>query len=94
MPIPIIGIGGGISIPAGGIAKDRQPGFNLGALAEFPAGCCAFLMTLMVALGLMSIAWIGLLALVVLVQKAAPLGTHSPRVLAAALGAAAVVAWI
>ena len=35
MPIPIIGIGGGISIPAGGIAKDRQPGFNLGALAEF-----------------------------------------------------------
>src|SRR3954469_11854590 len=35
MPIPIIGIGGGISIPAGGIAKDRQPGFILGALAEF-----------------------------------------------------------
>ena len=35
MPIPILGIGGGISIPAGGIAKDRQPGFNLGALAEF-----------------------------------------------------------
>src|SRR5205823_2626493 len=35
MPIPIIGLGGGISIPAGGIAKDRQPGFNLDALAEF-----------------------------------------------------------
>ena len=35
MPIPIIGIGGGISIPAGGIAKDREPGFNLSALAEF-----------------------------------------------------------
>jgi hypothetical protein len=35
MPLPQIGIGGGISIPAGGIAKDRQPGFNLGAMAEF-----------------------------------------------------------
>ena len=35
MPVPIIGIGGGISIPAGGIAKDRQPGFNLDAMAEF-----------------------------------------------------------
>ena len=35
MPIPIIGIGGGISIPAGGIAKDRQPGFNIDAMAEF-----------------------------------------------------------
>ena len=37
MPVPIIGIGGGISIPAGGIAKNRQPGFNLVALAEFRA---------------------------------------------------------
>ena len=35
MPVPIVGIGGGISIPAGGIAKDRQPGFNLDAMAEF-----------------------------------------------------------
>jgi hypothetical protein len=35
MPVPIIGIGGGISIPAGGLAKDRQPGFNLDAMAEF-----------------------------------------------------------
>ena len=37
MPVPIIGIGGGISVPAGGIAKDRQPGFNLDAMAEFRA---------------------------------------------------------
>ena len=37
MPVPIIGVGGGISIPAGGIAKDRQPGFNLDAMAEFRA---------------------------------------------------------
>jgi hypothetical protein len=35
MPVPIIGIGGGISIPAGGFAKDRQPGFNIDAMAEF-----------------------------------------------------------
>jgi hypothetical protein len=35
MPVPIIGIGGGISIPAGGISKNRQPGFNLDAMAEF-----------------------------------------------------------
>src|SRR4051795_3769277 len=35
MPIPIIGIGGGISIPAGGNAKDRQPGFNIDAMGEF-----------------------------------------------------------
>jgi hypothetical protein len=37
MPVPIIGIGGGISIPVGGIAKDRQPGFNVDAMAEFRA---------------------------------------------------------
>jgi Outer membrane protein beta-barrel domain len=35
MPVPIIGIGGGISIPAGGISKNRQAGFNLDAMAEF-----------------------------------------------------------
>ncbi len=57
------------------------------------AGCCAFLMALMVALGLMSVAWIAVLALVVLVQKAAPLGERSPRLLALALVTAAVVAW-
>ena len=37
MPVPIIGVGGGISIPLGGIAKNRQPGFNLDAMAEFRA---------------------------------------------------------
>lgn len=35
MPLPLLGIGGGISIPAGGIAKNRQPGFNLDGMAEF-----------------------------------------------------------
>ena len=58
------------------------------------AGCCAFLMTVMVALGLMSLAWVGLLAGVVFVQKAAPLGERSPHVLASALVIAAVATWI
>jgi predicted metal-binding membrane protein len=57
------------------------------------AGCCAFLMGLMVVLGLMSIVWMGVLALVVLVQKAAPFGARSPRVLAAALAIAALAVW-
>src|SRR6185369_4677992 len=35
MPVPIIGLGGGISIPAGGFAKDRQPGFNVDGMVEF-----------------------------------------------------------
>jgi len=35
MPLPVLGLGGGISIPAGGIAKNRQPGFNLDGMAEF-----------------------------------------------------------
>jgi predicted metal-binding membrane protein len=58
------------------------------------AGCCAFLMALMVALGLMSLAWIGVLAVVVFMQKAAPLGERSPYVLACALVTAAVATWI
>ena len=35
MPLPVLGVGGGISIPAGGIAKNRQPGFNIDGMAEF-----------------------------------------------------------
>ena len=42
----------------------------------------------------MSLAWIALLALVVLVQKAAPFGERSPRVLALVLATAAVATWI
>jgi predicted metal-binding membrane protein len=51
-------------------------------------------MALMVALGMMSLVWIGVLALVVFVQKAAPLGERSPRALALALATAAVFTWI
>ena len=58
------------------------------------AGCCVFLMGLMAGLGLMSLAWVGALALVVLVQKAAPFGASSTRLLALALGSAAVLTWI
>jgi predicted metal-binding membrane protein len=72
-----------------------QPGLLGGARHALDcAGCCAFLMALMISLGLMGIAWAALLALVLLVQKAAPFGAHSPRLLAAVLGAAAVAAWV
>lgn len=36
-PRPLIGFSGGISIPAGGLSKTQQSGFNLGALAEYRA---------------------------------------------------------
>jgi predicted metal-binding membrane protein len=58
------------------------------------AGCCALLMAMMVALELMSLVWVGVLALVVFVQKAAPLGERSPGVLASGLVIAAVATWI
>jgi predicted metal-binding membrane protein len=58
------------------------------------AGCCAFLMVLMVTLDLMSFAWAAVLAGVVLVQKVAPFGGHSAPVLALALGFCAVTTWI
>jgi len=57
-------------------------------------GCCVFLMALMVALGLMSFVWLLVLALVVLVQKVAPWGGRSPRVLALVLATAAVATWL
>lgn len=57
------------------------------------AGCCGLLMALMLALGLMSIAWMLVLAVVVLVQKAAPFGERSPRALALVLAIAAGVIW-
>jgi predicted metal-binding membrane protein len=72
-----------------------QPSLAGGAMHALDcAGCCALLMALMVALGLMSIWWVALLALVVLVQKAAPFGPRSPLLLAAALAGTAVVTWI
>lgn len=36
-PRPLIGFSGGISIPAGGLSRTQQSGFNLGALAEYHA---------------------------------------------------------
>jgi predicted metal-binding membrane protein len=72
-----------------------QPALAGGVLHALDcAGCCAFLMALMVALGLMSFGWIALLALVVLVQKAAPFGARSPALVALALVGTAVVTWI
>jgi len=42
----------------------------------------------------MSIAWVAVLALVVVVQKAAPFGARSPGVVAFGLATAAVVTWV
>jgi predicted metal-binding membrane protein len=56
-------------------------------------GCCAVLMGLMLALGVMSVIWLLVLAATVLVQKAAPLGEKSPRALAFVLASAAVLTW-
>jgi predicted metal-binding membrane protein len=63
-------------------------------LVGMTRGCCAFLMALMVALGLMSIGWIVLLALVVLLQKVARFGLRSPVLLGLVLVGTAVVTWI
>ncbi len=52
------------------------------------------MMALMVELGLMGFVWVGVLALVVLVPKAAPFGERSPRLLALVLATAAVMTWI
>jgi predicted metal-binding membrane protein len=60
------------------------------AYAADCAGCCAFLMALMLALGLMGLGWTLVLALVVFAQKVAPLGERSPRALALLLGTGAV----
>jgi len=72
-----------------------QPSLTGGALHALDcAGCCVFLMGLMVALGLMSFVWVMVLALVVVVQKAAPFGARSPGVLALGLATAALVTWV
>lgn len=72
-----------------------QPSFAGGILHGLHcAGCCVFLMALMVGLGLMSIWWALVLAVVVAVQKAAPFGARSSSVVAAGLAMAAAIAWI
>ena len=71
-----------------------RPSFASGILHGLDcAGCCAVLMGLMVALGLMSIWWSMVLAVVVTAQKAAPFGARSSSVLAAGLACAAAIAW-
>jgi predicted metal-binding membrane protein len=72
--------------PAGSLAMGAEHG-------AWCVGCCALLMALMVALGLMGFAWLAVLATVVLVQKAGPFASASRPVFALALAGAAVVAW-
>jgi predicted metal-binding membrane protein len=73
-----------------------RPG-SLGALrmgtehGAFCVGCCFGLMLVLFVLGLMSLVWMALVAVVVFAQKVLPLGDRLPRVVAAALVAGGLV---
>ena len=66
-----------------------QAGIEHGALC---LGCCWALMLALIALGIGSMLWMVALAVVVLVEKVAPLGERAPALVAAGLVGAAV--WI
>lgn len=55
------------------------------------AGCCVGLMTVMFAVGVMSLVWMGVLALVVLAEKTLPLGAAAARL--AGVGLIALGLW-
>jgi predicted metal-binding membrane protein len=74
-----------------------RPG-GLGALqmgvehGAFCVGCCAGLMLALFALGVMSLVWMGVVALAILIEKVAPGGAEFARVLAVVLVALGV--WV
>jgi predicted metal-binding membrane protein len=75
--------------------KHFRPGaaaaFRLGLLhGLYCLGCCWLLMVLLFAGGVMNLAWVALLAIVVLGQKFAPPKLRADRIVAAALAAGAV----
>ena len=59
--------------------------------AVFCVGCCAVLMLLLFVGGVMNLAWIAVLALLVLAEKYAPQAWHADRVLAGMLTVAAIL---
>jgi predicted metal-binding membrane protein len=68
-------------------------GFRLGlGHALFCLGCCWALMMVMFAAGVAHLAWMGVLALIMLVEKAMPRGDRLVVPIGAALGALAVTA--
>ena len=77
--------------PMGTLMRRRslQAGIEHGALC---LGCCWALMLALIALGIGSMLWMVARAVVVLVEKVAPLGERAPALVAAGLAGAAV--WI
>ncbi len=77
--------------PMGTLMRRRSlhGGIEHGALC---LGCCWALMLALIALGIGSMLWMVALAVVVLVEKVAPLGERVPALVAAGLAGAAV--WI
>jgi predicted metal-binding membrane protein len=68
-------------------------GFRIGlGHALFCLGCCWALMLVMFAAGVAHLAWMGVLALIMLVEKAAPRGERFVAPVGAGLGALAIVA--
>jgi predicted metal-binding membrane protein len=87
--------------PLAFVAQHWRPGLpgavRLGLLhAAYCVGCCWALMSLLFVGGVMNLAWVAILALIVLLEKVAPLGLIGARLLglaAAALGAAILAGW-
>jgi predicted metal-binding membrane protein len=71
---------------------DRPTGAFIagGRHGMFCVGCCWMLMALLIALGTMQLAWMLILAVLILVEKAAPLGEQLARVTGVALVALGV----
>jgi len=73
--------------------RGASNGFRLGlGHALFCLGCCWALMLVMFAAGVAHLAWMGVLALIMLVEKAAPRGDRLVVPIGAALGALAIAA--
>ena len=87
--------------PIGFVMQHWRPGWR-GAVtlglrhAVYCVGCCWALMALLFVGGVMSLPWVALLALIVLAEKAAPIGVIGARVVgvAAALAGVALLAGI
>lgn len=82
--------------PAGFLMRHWRPGMAGAARMGithglYCIGCCGLLMLLLFVGGVMNLAWVALLALIVLAEKYAPARLHADRLLAAALLIAAAV---
>jgi predicted metal-binding membrane protein len=72
----------------GGLAGATRMGVANGLWC---AGCCAGLMAALLALGVMSVAWMAIVGAAILVEKVTPIGVAASRVISVALAAGALV---